>query len=104
MFKEKANRFLESHIRDPRVKPYQEAGPWPEATSEECLVAGEKASLTVFRQNSPYKLEGKVLVTVQVAKPVMLGMGSAHFERGLVFSPNEESREATENELQNTGG
>jgi hypothetical protein len=75
-----------------------------DAWMEDQLVAGEKASVTVFRQDSPYQLDGRVLVTVLVARSRWFGMTSYHIERGLVFSPGEQVREATETELQNSGG
>ena len=103
-YKEEAGRIIEGRIEDLRIKSFEEASALPEADSEDCLVAGEKVTITVFRQNSPYQLEGKILVTVLVAKPELFGMATSHIERGLVFSPNEQAREAKEHELQNTGG
>jgi len=104
MFKEEAEKIIDSRIEELRDKTFEEASALPEAISEDCLVAEEKATVTVFRQNSPYQLEGKVLITIQVAKPVLLGLASSNTERGLLFSPNGEVREATANELQNSGG
>ena len=103
-YREEVERVIDGRIRDLRGKSFDEASALPEVASEDCLFAGEKVSVTVFRQNSPYQLDGKVLITVLVAKPELLGMTSTHIERGLVFSPNEAVREATQDELQNTGG
>ena len=62
--------------------------PLPESASEEISIRGVKAGLTVFRQLSPHELEGKVLVTVLVARPRLLGMSTHHLQKGLdVFGP-----------------
>jgi len=103
-YNEEAVRIIEERITGLRIMTFAEAATLPETSSEDHLIAGEKASLTVFRQNSPYQLDGRVLVTVLVARSGWLGMTSYHIERGLVFSPSEQVREATETELQNSGG
>jgi hypothetical protein len=45
-----------------------------------------------------------VLVTVQIARHGLGGIVSFHTERGLVFGPHGDPRDATEQELQNSGG
>ena len=87
-----------------RQMTFAQAGVLPETNGEDVTIAGSKASVAVFRQNSPYQLEGKILVTVLVAKETWFGMFAHHIERGLVFSSDQEVREATEIELQNSGG
>jgi hypothetical protein len=103
-YNEEAARIIEDRIEELRIMTFAEAATLPETSSEDQLVAGEKASVTVFRQDSPYQLDGRVLVTVLVARSRWFGMISYHIERGLVFSPDEQVREATETELQNSGG
>jgi hypothetical protein len=41
---------------------------------------------------------------VLIARHVLGGMASFHTERGLVFSPGGAPRDATDQELQNSGG
>jgi hypothetical protein len=103
-YNEEAARIIEDRIKELRFMTFAEVATRPETSSEDQLIAGEKASVTVFRQDSPYQLDGRVLVTVLVAKSGWFGMTSYHIERGLVFSPGEQVREATETELQNSGG
>ncbi len=76
----------------------------PEAEGKDIVVAGKEVQLTIFRQTEPSFLKGDVLVTVQVARFGLGGIVSYHTERGLVFSPSEAPREATQIELQNSGG
>lgn len=71
----------------------------PEANGEEVTVGGKKCALTTFVQRLS---SDEVLVTVQFSKNSFLGIGT-HTERGLVFSAKG-YREASEIELQNSGG
>jgi hypothetical protein len=99
-----ATRLVEARIQELQRLKYLEASALPEADGIDIVITGKKASITTFRQDNAYQLEGKTLLVVLVAKPGFLGMSSFHIERGLVFSPHEEAREATALEIQNSGG
>ena len=103
-FEASAVELIESRLATIRNLTFAEAAVLPETQAEKIRVDGVDAHITIFRQVSPYQLEGRVLVVVQFARPRLLGMMSEHIERGLVFSPNEPTRGATELELQNSGG
>jgi hypothetical protein len=76
----------------------------PGAVAKDIVVAGKEVQLTIFRQTEPPFLKGDVLVVVQVARAGLGGIVSYQMERGLVFSPSAAPREATQVELQNSGG
>src|SRR5882762_6675348 len=76
----------------------------PEANGFDTVISGVKASITTFRYLLPFQLKGSVLLVVLVARCRWFGIGSHHIERGLMFSPDGKVREATERELQNSGG
>jgi len=97
-------RILTERIESLRKMTFSEASLLPAARGEDAVVAGQKATITVFRQDSPYQLSGKILVTVLVARERWFGIAAHHTERGLVFSPDESVREAAQLELQNSGG
>ncbi len=103
-YKAEADGIIESKIEQLRGLTYAQARALTEVASEEIVIAGIKASVTVFRQDSPYQLEGRTLAVVLVARERWFGMVAMHIEGGLVFSPGEATREATELELQNSGG
>ena len=67
-YNEEAARIIEDRIKELRIMTFAEAATLPETSSEDQLIAGEKASITVFRQDSPYQLDGRVLVTLLVAR------------------------------------
>ena len=103
-YEREANRIIEKHLSKLCLLSYEDALKLPESDGHDCSVASLDASVTVFRQTSPYGLDGQVLVTVLVARSIFAGMFQKHIEKGLVFSPNAATRVATEIELQNTGG
>ena len=103
-FETSAAELIESRLATIRNLTFSEAAVLPETQTEKIRVDGVDTHITIFRQVSPYKLEGRVLVVVQCARPRFLGTMSEHIERGLVFSPTEPPRGATELELQNSGG
>lgn len=103
-YEKEAASTIVARIELLRRLTFAEVARLPEASGEDIVVAGQKASLTVFRQESPYQLSGKILVTVLVARERWFGMAAHHIERGLVFSSDEPIREATEIELQSSGG
>lgn len=103
-FNSEAYRIIIERLAILRRLNFAEAAELPTTSSKDVLVAGDKANITVFRQDGPYQLDGKVLLVVMVAKPVWFGTGSHQVERGLVFSPDQPVREATDLELLYSGG
>jgi hypothetical protein len=89
--------LLEERIAHLRRLTHEQALALPETASEK---AGAIA-LTTFRQALGPEL---CLVTVQAARRRFLGLVSFHTERGVVFALGVEPREATNAELQNSGG
>ena len=78
---------------------WDQASALPEANGESESIGGHRHDITTFRQS----LGTGILVTVQIARPAVLGLASRHWERGLVFVQGEEPREATQAELDLTG-
>jgi hypothetical protein len=103
-FQRAVAELLASRLARLRKLTYQEARALPATAEEAVVLDGATSSVTVFRQNDAYALVGRTLVTVQVARQALVGLASFHTELGLVFSPNESPRDATELELQNSGG
>jgi hypothetical protein len=100
---EAAVRLAEERLDPLRSLAHEKALALPEVQRENLMVAGERASFTLFRYlNSPH-LQGSVLVVARVARPRWFGMAAHHTDRGLVFSLNAPSRNATALEMQNTG-
>ncbi len=103
-FSEAALPLVQRRVDELRILGYTEACALPEAEGSDLLIEGLKASLTVFRYCNAYRLEEKTLVVVLAGRPTMFGMGAQHVERGLVFSRDGTVRDATDLELQNSGG
>ena len=99
-----ASRLIEGRLAPLRRLTLEAAAALPETDGIDTVIAGVKASITTFRYTSPYHLDGSILVVVLVARPRWFGIASQHIERGLVFSADGKVREATERELQNSGG
>lgn len=76
----------------------------PAAEGKDIVVAGKEVQLTIFRQTEPAFLNGGVLVTVQLARFGLGGVVLYRTEQGVVFSPSAAPREATQVELQESGG
>jgi hypothetical protein len=83
---------------------YETAKALPEAVASDVVIEGREVTLTVFRQTGLPMLGEGILVTVQVARHGLGGIVSFHIERGLVFEPHGNPRDATALELQNSGG
>jgi hypothetical protein len=79
---------------------FERASELPEAKGEATLVGGRKCVLTTFRQ---LLRPDEILVTVQLAGPALLGLGSVHKEEGLVFKGGS-VRDASREELVLDGG
>lgn len=103
-FAQAALPMIHSRIEKLRTLDAQAAAALPEVGGVRMVIAGFESSITVFRYNDAYQLNGKTLVVVLAARPTMFGLPSQHIELGLVFSPTEPVRDATEKELQNSGG
>ena len=99
-----ASRVIEARVGELRRLTLEEAAALPETNGVDTVISGVKASITTFRYLNPFQMEGSVLVVVLAARPMWLGMAAHHIERGLMFSPDGKVREATERELQNSGG
>lgn len=63
-----AARVIKKRLDELRRLSYAEIQALSEAEGEEIVIAGTRVSLTVFRQEAPYQLEGRTLVTVLVAR------------------------------------
>jgi hypothetical protein len=103
-FSEAALPIVQRRVDDLRMLGYKEAFALPEAEGSDLLIGGMKASFTVFRYSNAWQLEEKILVVVLAARSTMFGMGAQHVERGLVFARGSGVRDATDLELQNSGG
>lgn len=104
LFAKAARPVVRQRLSELSNLSYEEVAKLPEVSATDVVIAGMKASLSVFRQDNVYQLEGKTLVVILAARPTMFGMCQQHIEQGLVFSQKEPAREATELELQNSGG
>ncbi|MEY2408098.1 MAG: hypothetical protein QOF48_768 [Verrucomicrobiota bacterium] len=93
--------MIDARISQLQARSFNDVGALPEASGEDVLMDGKKCALTTYVQKLS---SGELLATVQFALPTLLGLGSRHTERGLVFSLTGLVREATPEELQNTGG
>ena len=82
-----------------RASSYDEAANMPTAAAEDIVVAGKEVQLTVFRQNGIPEHPDAVLITVQISRAGLGGIVNFFLEKGLVFLPDGETRDATEDEL-----
>ena len=96
-----ATRILERHIARLKALSFEQAQVLPEA-SDERDVEHSPYAVTVFAQRDLPGFENAILVTVQLARKS--GLASYHTERGLIFSPAHPPREASREELRNSGG
>ena len=104
-FKSDALEVVQSHIERLRASlSFGDALALPETSAEDIVVAGKEALLAIHRYSNLPFLKGHVLVVVVVARHVLGGMASFHIEKGLVCSPNSSPRDATDQELQDSGG
>jgi hypothetical protein len=99
-----ASRLIDARLAELRRLTVESAAALPETDGVDTVISGEKASITTFRYLNPFRLEGSVLLVVLVARPRWFGIAAHHIERGLMFSPDGKVRDATERELQNSGG
>jgi|SRR5882672_8911961 len=100
-----ALRLIDARVDQLYGLTVEQAKALPEVVGADQTIAGYKASITTFRQDSPCdELNGMTLITVLVARPRWFGISAHHIERGLVFAPDGTVREATQRELENSGG
>ncbi|MCG2584172.1 hypothetical protein [Massilia sp. TS11] len=100
-----ASRILEERVSSLRTLTYERAIGFPETSEEETIVvAGKRCKLIVFRQPGPEELTDSILITVLLSRSGLLGITQYHTERGLLFSPANPVREATDMELLQNGG
>ncbi len=98
-------RIVEAHAAGLRDSlSFDDALALPAAESSDIVIQGKEVVLTVFRQADVPSLKDQVLVTVQVSRHTMGGMSTSFRERGLVFSAGAPPRQATEEELRDSGG
>jgi hypothetical protein len=103
-FAVEAERAVDTRIAQLRsTLAFATASALPEAQFEDVVIAGKEVLFTVFRQSNIPFLAGQVLVTVQVARHGLGGVVSFQTEKGLVFSPGHPVRDATPQELQDSG-
>lgn len=95
------HQMIDKRISQLQKKSFNDVAALPEASGEDVLVDGKKCALITYVQKLS---SGELLATVQFASPMLLGLGSRHSERGLIFSLTGFAREATPEELQDTGG
>jgi hypothetical protein len=103
-FWNEAVKVVEAHaarLRDSLT--YGDARSLPPAESSDIVILGKEVLLTIFSQADVPFLKDQVLVTVQVSRHTMGGMSTSLRERGLVFSADAPPRQATEDELKNSG-
>ena len=93
--------MIESEISRLRKLGYTDVSALPEAEGKEITLATKKCSLTSYVQRLD---TGELLVTIQVARPRLFGLMSMHRENGLIFSQHGQVREATDQELAESGG
>ena len=89
--------LLEERLPSLKALTFSQAAALPEG-QEETL---GPYKLTTFHQH----LTGnRHLVTLQLSKPYFFGLFGSHWERGVVFAEGSVPREATAEELMNSGG
>jgi hypothetical protein len=96
-----AQELIQSRLAELRSLSYSDVQRLPEALGRNVIIQGRKCSLTTFVQKLP---SGELLATVQIAEPRLLGMVSMHMEHGVVFGVRGGVRDATAEELRNSGG
>ena len=94
-------RLIGNRIRELEGLSFGEVAALSAADGSEVLVAGRTCSLTTFVQQIG---AGQLLATVQLSRSVAAGLMQIVQERGLVFLINGSVREATPDELMNSGG
>jgi len=100
-YEKEAQALIRNRVTALRALTFAQATALPEARGEDVMVAGHKCALTTFRQSLR---PDETLVTIQVARPALLGIATTHTEHGLVFNQGGSVRDASEEELRTSGG
>ena len=100
-FGQNVEAILASSTAKLRGLSYEQAKALPETTSEDRMVGPYKCAVSTFHQQIE---NDRHLLTVQIARRRLFGLFSQHWERGVIYAPQEAPREATAEELQNHGG
>ena len=100
-FEQEVQQVLGRRVAELSRLKFGDVSALPDAEGTEVVLAGRKCALTVFRQALSVE---ECLVTIQLARGVFFDVLSRHWERGLVFTQSGAVREATEEELLETGG
>ncbi|HTU68307.1 MAG TPA: hypothetical protein VMF52_20360 [Steroidobacteraceae bacterium] len=103
-FRAAALQEIETRIARFRTLTYDESLALPEADFSDIVITAREVQVTVFRQIAPPSLPDQILLTVQIARHSMGGVVAFRLERGLVYSRNAPPRDATEQELRDSGG
>jgi len=99
-FEKEALALLQDRVAGLRGSlSYATALALPEAQFEDVVIAKKEVQLTIYRQSNARALPGRVLLTVQLARHALGGTPTYRAERGLVVSPDDSVRDATEQEL-----
>ena len=99
LFEEEAETLVNSKLTALKTISFDEAMKLPRAVPEDIVIAGKEVQLTVFKQSDLEDLPDAVLVTLQVVRAGLGGILNYQLERGMLYFPNGDIREATEKEL-----
>ena len=92
-----ATALLEQRMVEYQHLSFEQASALPEASAADVEIGGHICTLTMFNEQ---RETSSHLVTFQLARRGVFGLASYHVERGLMFSREGETREATEVEMQ----
>ena len=96
-----AKNILDAKVEQLRHLSYDAVCQLPAASGDEVAMAGHTYAVTIYRHDIAAT---ECLLVVQVASPTLLGLGSSHWEQGVVFRSDGGIQEASERELQESGG
>lgn len=99
LFEQEAEALVGDKLTALKHLSFDEASSLPRAVPEDIVIAGKEVQLTVFKQTDIEGLPSAVLVTLQVVRAGLGGIVNYQLERGLLYFPRGEIREATESEL-----
>ncbi|MGI9290412.1 MAG: hypothetical protein ACR2QG_03935 [Gammaproteobacteria bacterium] len=103
-FYQEAGSVAEQKIAALKKLSFAEAADLPGAVLDDIVVGSKEVQMTVFKQQGIHALGDSILITVQLTRAGLGGVINYQLEKGLVFFPDGEVRDATEQELQDTGG
>ena len=103
-FENEARTTAENKIAELRKHSFSDVTDLPGAVLDDIVVGNKEVQMTVFKQQGIPALGESILITVQLTRAGLGGVINYQLELGLVFSPDGEVRDATEEELLATGG